>query len=384
MTHRYDVIVIGTGTMGSATCWRLAQRGVRVLGIDRYPVPHVHGAHHGGSRVIRKAYFEHPNYVPLMHDAYDGWAELERDSGRQLVHRVGGVYMGRPDSEAVAGSLEAMHTHGLEHEELTHEQLRERYPLFTLPDDFVGLIEPETGVVEPENAVAAMVELALRHGATIRGNEPVTMWNATAHRVTVQTERATYESDRLVLCAGAWTDQIRNARGKQLGVKLTVTRQVIGWVWPRRPELFELGALPVWLIETGTGGQHYGVPMLPGRPGMKVAVHLAGHPTDPDRVQRDPQHDDEDTFMPVLRDYIPEAHGQLLAMQTCLYTNSPDSHFIIDRHPSPGTRDRVIVACGFSGHGFKFAPAIGRAVADLAIDNRTDLPVDFLGLSRFD
>ncbi|MBI1375367.1 MAG: N-methyl-L-tryptophan oxidase [Phycisphaera sp.] len=379
---RFDVIVIGVGTMGSAACWRLAHRGVRVLGIDRYDVPHTHGAHHGGSRVVRKAYFEHPDYVPLLHEAYRGWDELERDSGRTLLHRTGGLYMGRPDSEAIAGSLEAMHTHDLDHEELTREQVHERYPMFRLPEDFVGLIEPVTGFVEPEGAVAAMSELARQSGAELRYGEPVTTWSATSTGVTVQTQRDTYHADRLIVSAGAWSSVIGNACGK-LGVDLVVTRQVFGWVTPRRPELFAIGTLPVWLIETGRGGQHYGMPMLPGQTSLKIALHHPGTPTDPDRVDRTTHPDDEATFRYVLRDHIPDADGPMVDMKTCLYTNSPDSHFVIDRHPDPAAHDRVIIACGFSGHGFKFAPAVGRALADLAADNRTDLPIDFLGVSRF-
>ncbi len=376
MSERYDVIVVGLGAMGSAACHHLAARGVRVLGLEQFDIPHARGSSHGYSRFIRQAYFEHPDYVPLLQRSYQLWDELEAVSGQKLLHRTGGLYMGRPDAEAIAGSLSSFIQHKLPHEVLTRQQVAERYPQFHLPGDYIGLIEPEAGFLLPEKCIAAHVEVALRRGAELHGHEGVTAWDEQPDGVRVHTARGVYRADKLVFCGGAWSDRLV----RDLGVPLLVTRQVLAWVWPRRPDAFALGRLPVWMIETGRGGQHYGFPMMPDNPGFKLALHRAATPTNPDTVTRDPLPGDEETYRPLLREFIPDADGQLLALRVCLYTNSPDGHFIIDRHPR---HERVSVACGFSGHGFKFASVVGEVMADLAVRGKTDLPAAFLGLARF-
>ncbi len=223
----------------------------------------------------------------------------------------------------------------------------------------------------------------LRRGAELHGHEPVTGWEADNSGVRVQTARGEYRARHLIFCGGAWTDKLL----RDLGVKLTVTRQVLGWVWPKRPELFELGRFPIWSLDAPISdggkeisGQYYGVPMLPDNPGFKIALHRPMSPTDPNHVCRDMLPGDEETFRPLLRNVIPDADGPLLALRVCLYTNSPDSHFILDTHPS---HPNVTLACGFSGHGFKFSSVIGQAMADLALDGRTSLPIEFLRLGRF-
>ena len=190
------------------------------------------------------------------------------------------------------------------------------------------------------------------------------------------TRRGTYHADKVVFSGGAWSSQLV----RDLGVELVVTRQVLGWVWPRKPELFKLGTLPVWMIDASADGAYYGFPMITLSPGLKLAWHGDLQPTDPNRVERNILPGDEATFRPGLERFIPLANGPVLAMRTCLYTNTPDQHFIIDHHPA---HDRVVVAAGFSGHGFKFASVIGEVMADLATSGRTDLPIGFLGLSRF-
>jgi sarcosine oxidase len=194
----------------------------------------------------------------------------------------------------------------------------------------------------------------------------------------VRTSRGEYRADQLVFCGGPWTERLV----RDLGVPLVVTRQVLGWVWPIEPALFELGTLPVWAIGRGDGSLYYGFPILPdgGSVGFKIALHARGTPADPDRVAREVLPGDEETFRACLRQHIPRADGPLLAMRTCLYTNSPDGHFILDRHPR---HPRVHLACGFSGHGFKFASVIGEVLADWCTAGRTDLPVEFLSLARF-
>ncbi len=386
MTDRYDVIVVGVGAMGSATCYELARRGRRVLGLERLSIPNAAGSHHGQSRVVRKAYFEHPDYVPLLQRAYEKWAEIEAVSGRRILHRTGGFYMGPPAGELIAGSLLSMRKYGLPHEELSRDEVAARHPQFRVPEGFVGLSDPDLAFAVPEAAVAAYADRALRDGAELHGHEPVTAWRVSDRGVTVTTPAGTYEADRLVLCAGAWSDRLLRGEGDVYGLprfELTVTRQVMAWVWPGDPEPFAYGRLPVWVIDAGGGGVYYGFPMMPDRPGLKLALHRPADPTDPDAVSRTPTERDFETFRPCLAAYLPQADGPLLSLEVCLYTNSPDGHFVIDRHPDPACRDRVVIACGFSGHGFKFVSVVGEALADLATVGRTELPIGFLGVDRF-
>jgi sarcosine oxidase len=376
MSNHYDVIVVGVGSMGSSTVYQLARRGLKVLGLEQFDVPHTRGAGHGFSRVIRLAYFEHPDYVPLLRRAYQNWREIEKTACASILNITGGVYMGKPKSDLIKGSLRAQKQYRIEHEELSHSDLGQRYPMFRLPRSYIGMYENAVGYVVPEQAISSYCIEALRRGATIHGHEPVLSWNSTNGSVTVTTARETYTADKLVFTGGAWSNRLIG----ELGIPLTVTRQVLGWVWPKKPENFKLGQFPVWMIDHGTGGQHYGFPMVKEVPGFKIAYHSTGSPTDPDKVNRDPQPGDEETFRPLLQNMIPDANGPTLAIRTCLYTNSPDGHFIIDKHPR---HDNVMIACGFSGHGFKFVSVIGEVMADLAEHGSTTLPVGFLGLSRF-
>ena len=376
MSEQYDVIVIGLGAMGSATCHELARRGVRVLGIEQFGIPHSMGSYHSGSRVIRLCYYEHPNYVPLLYSAYKGWERLERDSGESLLNLTGGIYMGPEDCEFIQGTLRTAREHDLPHEPLTHAQLARRYPQFHLPEDHVGVYEPKAGYLLPEACICALVQLALRHGAEIHGQEEVLGWDDHESHISVRTQRATYEAGHVIFTAGAWTSKLLG----DIGVELEVTRHVIGWVWPKKPELFELGTLPIWGIDDPTGYFYYGFPLMPGVAGMKIARHYAGRSTTIDTIDRTIHPADEDDFRPAISKLLPDSFGSLLSMGICLYTNSPDRHFIVDRHPDC---PRAILAAGFSGHGFKFATVMGEILADLALDGRTDHPVDFLGLGRF-
>jgi len=372
----FDVIVIGIGAMGSSACYQLARRGVRVLGLEQFDIPHALGSSHGQSRMIRMAYFEHPDYVPLLQRAYALWDELEQVSGQKLLYRTGGLYMGPRDGEIVGGSLASARRHNLPFESLGSDELRRRFPQFHLPDTWVGVLEPHAGFLLPERVVAAHAEAALRAGAQLHGREMVLDWRADPRGATVRTTRNEYHAGQLIFCGGPWSGKLL----RDIGVDLVVTRQVLAWVWPKQPDLFTLDRLPVWAIDHLDGTLHYGFPMMNEVPGFKIAHHGRGAVTDPDRVERDPQPGDEKTFRPILSQILPAADGPLLSMKVCLYTNSPDGHFMIDRHPH---HERVTVACGFSGHGFKFASVVGEILADLAMNGRTPLPAAFLGLSRF-
>ena len=373
----YDAIVLGVGAMGASTCWRLAKRGARVLGIERGAVPNAIGSSHGYTRMTRSAYCEHPDYVPLVRSANTLWRELEAQTDERVLFLEGALYMGAPDSPLIAGSKRAADEHSVPYEILGGDELSSRFPQFALPGAYVGLLEREAGYLRPELAVSLLAVRALAQGAEIHGCETALDWHEDKGGISVRTDQGEYRAAQLIVAAGAWSSKMLAG----LRIPLDVTRQALVWVWPRRPERFQPGVVPVWAVGHEDASMHYGFPMLKDNPGLKIALHAPGPPADPDTLDRRPQPSDEATVRQFLRDVVPDADGPLLSIRICMYVNSPDHHFIIDRLPSS---DRVTIACGFSGHGFKFAPVIGDALADLALNGGTSHPIGFLGLSRFD
>ncbi|HET6252395.1 MAG TPA: N-methyl-L-tryptophan oxidase [Tepidisphaeraceae bacterium] len=375
MQH-FDIIIVGLGAMGASAAMELAARKIKVLGLEQFDIPHALGSSTGFSRMIRLAYYEHPDYVPLLRRAYKRWTVLEAKTQQKLLYLTGGLYIGPRDGGLITGSLQAARLHHLDHELLDAGQMADRYPQFNLPAEWVTMHEPMAGFLLPEKVIAAFADQALRSGAELHGREAVVDWKSDSGGVIVRTARAEYRAAKVIFCGGAWSGKLL----KHIGVELHVTRQVMAWVWPKTPGDFALGKLPVWAIDNPDGSLDYGFPMMPENPGFKIAHHGPATQTDPDRVIRDMLPGDEETFRPALRQFLPSADGPLLSLRTCLYTNSPDQHFIVDRHPAD---DRIIIACGFSGHGFKFASVIGEVLADLAERGTTQLPAGFLGLGRF-
>ncbi|MCH8822493.1 MAG: N-methyl-L-tryptophan oxidase [Planctomycetes bacterium] len=376
MPKRYEVIVIGVGAMGASTCYQLASRGLSVLGLDRFDIPNTLGTSHGQSRAIRMCYFEHPDYVPLLRRSYELWRSLEKENGQQILHVTGGIWFGPAECELIAGSLSAAKEHGLDHQWLNHDEAIKRYPQFTVPEEFVGFYEPQAGVLLPEAIITAYARLAKQLSATLLANVPVQSWEADSSGVVVQTTNGFYEADKLVICSGVWSEKLI----KDLGVDLPVTRQIALWVQPEREELFAIGAMPIWAINREAGGMYYGFPVLDDKPGFKLAVHNPGELTNPDKIDRVAHPQETEELREMLSRYIPQANGEVLEASVCMYSNTPDAHFVIDHHPH---YENVFIACGFSGHGFKFASVVGEALADLATTGRTDLPIGFLGLGRF-
>ncbi len=382
----YDVIVAGVGAVGAATCRELSRRGLRVLGLDRFDVPNQRGSVTSHSRAIRLAYFEHPDYVSLLLRAYDLWESLEQQVGAKLLHLTGAIYAGPQEGRVVSDSLKAAHAHHLEYQLYRPAELKGRFPQFQMPDNYQAFYEERAGYVAALDAVREMVLDALRHGCVIKGHEPVENWEATSGGVRVRTPGNEYHAQKLVLCSGGWS-----SRSLQLELDLVVTRQYSGWVWPSQPSLFQPEVFPVFAIELPAGqfgraatpGLFYGFPMTNAEVGFKCAIHAPGEAIDPDNVQssqsaRDLQAASKE-FLDPLAFFLPDATGPLLANRTCLYTNSPDGRFIIDHHPASSN---VCFACGLSGHGFKFAPVLGEALADLAQQGETELPIDFLSLEH--
>ncbi|HEX4682886.1 MAG TPA: N-methyl-L-tryptophan oxidase [Gemmatimonadaceae bacterium] len=356
----YDVIVAGLGAMGSAALYHLARRGARVLGIDRFAPPHAMGSSHGLSRIIREAYFEDPLYVPFVQRAYELWDELQREAGREILVRTGGLMIGPPDGTVAGGALRSAQRHGLPHERLSAAQLNGRFPAFRPTVDMIGVWEPRAGYLVPETAIGAHLEIAERRGAELRTGEAIVDWRATADGVAVRTTDAVYRADRLVLALGAWTSGLIG----DLALPLAVERNVLYWFEPARATtLFDRDRFPVWLCEYAPGKVWYGFP--DAGHGVKVALHHQGSAADPDALRRDVAPEETAYIRALLRTFMPAADGPLVETAVCMYTNTPDEHFIIDRHP---THPRVIVASPCSGHGFKFSSAVGEQLALLATD----------------
>jgi sarcosine oxidase len=372
--NTYDAIVLGLGGMGSAAAYHLARRGHRVLGLDAHPRGHREGSSHGHSRIIREAYFEAPEYVPLVRRSYALWRELEPESGRQLLSIVGGLNIGRPDGELVSGALASVRKCDIPHEYLTPDELSARFPGFRLADDMVGLYEASAGILQPEECVAAHLDRAAEHGAELRHGEPVRRWRAKGAGVQVETDGGAYGGARLVIAAGPWASEVLGA----LQIPLEVVRKVNVHFEPTRPQLFAPDQCPVYIWDVPEG-QYFGFPNLPGQ-GVKVGRHDGGEVCTPRTIRRDVDRDEIEELRTAFDRYMPGVTGDVKSTLTCMYTNTPDRDFVVDRHPD---HPQIVYACGFSGHGFKFASVMGETLADLAIEGHTAHPVDFLSTHRF-
>jgi sarcosine oxidase len=356
----YDAIVIGVGGMGSAAVYHLARRGARVLGIERFEIPHDRGSSHGLSRIIRLAYWEHPDYVPFVRRAYDLWRELERATGEALLTMTGSVDAGPPDSRMIRGALAACRAHSLEHELFDAAALTARFPGYRLPPDLVAVFQPDGGFLHPEHCVVAHVNAARALKASVHTRERVLEWSAAHGRVNVTTDRGRYQAAKLIIAAGPWLPVMMPA----LAPRLSVERQIVLWTAALRPELFIPERFPVFYIDTPRGA-FYGFP-TDGERGFKIGkYHHRREITDPDLLDRACSDEDEATLREALSRYFPDANGPKLSASACLFTNTPDEHFVIDRLPG---HPHVVVAGGFSGHGFKFCSAVGEMTANLAMD----------------
>lgn len=379
---KYDVIVIGIGSMGSATAFHLAERGRRVLGLEQYNIGHDLGSAHGVNRIIRLAYAENPVYVPLVRRAYKLWRRLERLTKERLLIITGGIDAGPRDGEIVQGSLNSCRMYRLDHEKLNSKELQRRFPGFHLPEEMEAVYQPSGGFVLSERAIIAYVTAAQALGAEIHGREAVRRWDVKGNRVLVQTNKDSYLASRLVITAGPWAGKlVPQLRRPRLAVP---ERQVLIWTQPLRPELFRVGAFPVFnmeALEADGMNRYYGFPSY-GIPGFKLGKYHHRHEdVDPDRMDRECHSEDERVLREAIRRYFPAANGPTMAMKTCLFTNSPDKNFVLDVHPD---FPQVSIAAGFSGHGFKFASVVGEIMADFAMTGHSELlkKSDFFSIAR--
>jgi sarcosine oxidase len=370
----FDAIVVGVGAMGSAALSQLARRGQSVLGIERFDLGHTMGSSHGLNRIIRLAYFEHPNYVPLLRRAYELWRETEQLAHEQLLFVTGGLDAGRPEGRIVRGALRACREHSLSHELLTSSEVTRRFPGYSLPAEYMAVYQPEAGFIASERAIMVHTALAISAGAEIHAREKVIAIEPKNGRVVVVTDLARYEAGQVIVSAGAWVSDLIPV----LTDKAIPERQVLGWFQPKRPDLFAPAIFPVSNLLSDFG-HFYQFPSW-GLPGFKIGLynHLRerGHA---DNLSREATPADEHVLRRAIRSFFPEADGPTLKLAVCLFTNTPDEHFVLDRLPG---HPEVLVASPCSGHGFKFASVIGEILADLIITGSTRMNLSLFRYER--
>jgi sarcosine oxidase len=370
-----NIAIAGLGAMGSAAAFHLARRGHRVIGFDRFAPPHQLASTTGETRIIREAYFEHPQYVPLVQRAYECWDELERLSGASLLLKTGGLMIGAPDGPLVAGARTSAQTYDLPYEELTASELQRRFPAFRLSPGMAALWEPRAGLLFPDRCISAQLDLARVSGADLHPDEPVESWSADAGGVSVVTSRGRYQADRLILSCGAWLPALIAG----VRVPLSVERTVQHWFRAaENPDRFLPERFPVYLFEYERDLLFYGFPDTGD--GVKVARHHQGLTTTPEALDRRVGAAEVDGMRDLLAAYLTDANGVHLRSAVCMYTNTPDSDFVIDVHPESA---HVIVASPCSGHGFKFSSAIGEVLANLATGAPARFDLSPFSLARF-
>jgi sarcosine oxidase len=374
ITGHFDVIVLGGGTMGSAAALALGKRGAKTLVLEQFRHVHPFGSHGGKTRIIRHAYAESPDYVPLVQRADDLWLALEAETGRRILCRTGGVEMAAPGYDHARAARASADAHDLPYEWLTPDEVNHRWPAFSIPDDWEALYSPQAGFLLIEPALQSLAVAARGFAIDIREEEPARAWHATASGVSVTTDRVTYRADRLIITAGAWAVGLL----ADLGLPLTVVRKTLWWLTVDDPLRYAPDRFPIFI--TGSRfGEVYGFP-IHDHGGLKIANHAGGQPTTPETVDRTTRDEEKAEVVPLAAHILPGVTDRVLDSAVCLYTMTPDTDFVVDRHP---LWPQIVFGAGFSGHGFKFAPAIGEHLAALALDPDTQ-PYPRLALARFD
>lgn len=373
----FDVAVAGLGGMGSAIAAHCASRGASVIGFDQFGPAHDLGSSHGKSRMIRRAYFEDSAYVPLVLRAYELWRKLEREAGDELLRITGVLSIGNETSEIISGTRRAAREHGLSVEAWSQMEVRARYPSLRLLADEGALFETDGGVLDPERAVLAHLKIAKAAGADLRFNSTMTGWEATDKGVEIRLLDGTRVlAGNLILSLGPWFKETLES----LGVPLRVQRNVQAWFSPAT-NAYDSSRFPAFLLNRASlPAPLYGFPDFGD--GVKAAFHGFGDVTTAEQVEREIEMSrDVEPIIRAMEQWMPGSTQTFRAAKPCMYSLTPDSHFVIDRHPEHAN---VILCGGFSGHGFKFAPVVGEIGADLALDGGSRHQIDFLSLRRFD
>jgi sarcosine oxidase len=370
----YDFAVIGVGSMGSSALFHLARRGYRVIGFEQFRVVHDLGSHTGRTRIIRHAYFESPDYVPLVLRSHQLWLELQKSSGCLLLVQTGGLDIGPENGILFLGALNSCKLHRLPYSVLNASEVMKMWPQFQIPDHWKAVFNEDGGFLLVDSCINAHVGGAEAFGARICEDEQVMEVDDETSHVRIRTNKGSYDAAKAILCSGPWS----SAFLRELRLPLQVTRQPFCWFEASNPKDFTAEKFPVFLAED-SNGVFYGLP-IHHHPGVKLAHHKHGSVTNPDQVDRTFHTEDGKPVQEFAKDYLPGLKREILEGQVCLYTVTPDSHFILDHHP---LHKNLVLAAGFSGHGFKFAPVIGEILADLAIDGQTQHPIGLFRISRF-
>ncbi len=373
----HDVIIAGLGGAGSATACHLALRGRRVLGLERWFPGHTFGSSHGDSRIIREAYFEHPMYVPMVRRAYALWRELEERTGHPLLRETGGLMIGPRTGELVSGTLRSAAECDLPIEVFSADQMHARFPAFRLRNNDIAVFDPRAGYLAPEDCIAAHCDVARAHGAELRFEEQMIAWEAAGDGVRVRTSRQVYSADQLVIAVGARLP----AFVADLGLPLAVERQVLFWFQPDVADLrYDPVSFPIFIHEGEQGMMCYGFPRL--HSGVKASIfHRGAMVSDADAIERTVADQEVEPLRRALAAVVPGlASAPLRDAAVCMFTNTPDLNFVIGFHPA---HPQVLISSACSGHGFKFASAIGEIQAELLTEDRSQLDVSWLGIDRF-
>ncbi len=370
-----DVAVIGIGGVGSAAVAHLAKSGAKVIGLDRFSPPHTSGSSHGQTRVIRMAYFEHPDYVPLLRQAYRSWNDLEQATGRQLYFPTGVLQIGPEDGEVIAGTLRSAQRHDLSIQRFTYEEIAGQFPGVKPPENCVGILERDAGYLLVEQCIQAYLDQAQQYGATLLTSTPVESFRRVGDAYELRTAEEVIHAGQLVICGGAWAGQLL----ADLNIPLTILRKHLYWYANDAPAYAQAASFPVFLIESA-GGIYYGFPQFDQR-GVKLARHDGGEPiAAADQQTQEQDAADRAAVEAFTASHLPLLSKEMVHHQACMYTVSPDQHFLFGTHPE---HDGLHLAAGLSGHGFKFASALGEILCELATSGQTSSPIEFLSPRRF-
>ncbi|MFL2664879.1 MAG: N-methyl-L-tryptophan oxidase [Dehalococcoidia bacterium] len=374
LDKKFDTIVIGLGAMGSSTLYQLAKKKKKVLGIEQSDIPNLYGSSHGINRIIRLAYSEHPSYVPMLMRAYELWYDLEEQCKEKILYKTGSLDISSENHWVFSGSLESCIQHNIEHQVLSSNEISSKFPAYNFPVNYKGLYQKDGGFLLSERAIINFVNLAIENNADVTAHEKVLNWEVNNGEVLVETNKSRYKSDSLVISAGSWMNKLIPEL-----INLAVPeRQVLGWFKTKNDKLFR-DNFPVFSCAVDEG-RYYGSP-IHDIPGFKIGKynHLK-QLADPDQQDTDITKLDEIALRSAIKKYFPLANGNVINFKTCMFTNTPDEHFIIDKHPK---FSQVFIAGGFSGHGFKFTTVIGEIISQMIIKSNFSKDLEFLRLSRF-
>lgn len=380
----YDVIIIGAGAMGSAAAYHLSKRdGVRVLLLEQFEIDHKNGSSYGNSRIIRYTYKD-PEYIRLAKAVYPLWRELEADAGEKLWHVTGGMDFGEPEEKSLVETIQYVKDADIPHEIWTAEQANARFKQFNIPEGFTVLYQADSGMLSPSKIVKAQVRLAKERGADVRDNTPVTGIKADADNVTVTTATDTFTAKYLILTAGSWTNDALGMLGDyRLPLQPLRCQENHFFVADGYdPDQYKVDTMPLYIFHKNLddGESVYGIPSHDGA-GVKASIYGGVEVDHPNDVDRNPDEDMLTYARTMTRKFFPAvADGKLSDSRACLYTMTPDHHFVIDYHPY---HDNVVIGAGFSGHGFKFANGIGKILGELAMDGDTSYDIQLWRITRF-